>query len=113
METMNLRKFPLAIAIAASLSLPAVALAASVHTKRFVIHRWHGYGFLPGYHQPPALGVPDYANKRAAPDFTPRYWYGGGLYYFGAPGFFHGRWNGGSLGPCWTSTPIGLMWNCG
>ena len=41
------------------------------------------------------------------------YWYGGGWHYFGDPGFLHGRYNGGSYGPCWTSTPIGLMWNCG
>jgi hypothetical protein len=44
---------------------------------------------------------------------APSYLYGGGRYYFGEPGFSHGRWNGGSYGPCWTHTPIGLMWNCG
>jgi len=111
MEMVMSRKFSLAIAIAVSLSLPAPAFAASVHGKRYVVHRWHGYGFLPGYHQPPSLGVPDYTRKDV-PDNTPSYWYGGGRYYFGAPGFSRGRWNGGSFGPCWTSTPIGLMWNC-
>lgn len=113
--------------------LPIGAFAAPIHGKRHVyrwhashwhIHRWHGYGFLPGYHQPPNNSVPTYAEKQSshgspdhAPsyflDYAPSYWYGGDWYYYGNPGFFHGRYNGGSFGPCWTSTPIGLMWNCG
>jgi hypothetical protein len=111
-----LRKLSVAIAVVASLALPAIAFAASVHGKPHVIHRWHGYGFLPGYHQPPNNSVPIYGSRgsiRGNPDFAPSYWYGGGRYYFGEPGFSHGRWNGGSYGPCWTYTPIGLMWNCG
>ena len=99
---MMLRKF--ALAIIACLLLPAVASAASVHGKRHIYH-WHGYGFLPGYHQPPNPAEVHYG--------APNYLYGGGRYYFGEPGFFRGRWNGGSFGPCWTHTPIGLMWNCG
>jgi hypothetical protein len=108
-----LRKFSLAIAVAVSLSLPAIALAASTLGKQHVVHHWHGYGFLPGYHQPPNNNVPIYGAIHDAPDFAPSYWYGGGRYYFGEPGFSHGRWNGGSYGPCWTYTPIGLIWNCG
>jgi hypothetical protein len=50
---------------------------------------------------------------RGVPDYSPSYWYNGDRYYFGAPGFFHGRYNGGSFGPCWTWTPIGPIWNCG
>jgi hypothetical protein len=46
-------------------------------------------------------------------EYAPSYWHDGGRYYFGRPGFSHGRWNGGSYGPCWTYTPIGRMWNCG
>jgi hypothetical protein len=115
------RKLPFGIAVAAFLSLPVLSLsggafAASAHGKPFVIHHWHGYGFLPGYHQPPNNTVPVYASRGAiqgAPDFTPRYWNGGGWSYFGAPRFVHGRWNGGGYGPCWTYTPIGPMWNCG
>jgi hypothetical protein len=110
------RKILFGIAVAVSLSLPAVAFAASVHAKPLVIHPWHGYGFLPGYHQPPNNNVPVYGPKGAigdTPDYAPRYWYGGGQYYFGRPGFSGGRYNGGSFGPCWTHTPIGLIWNCG
>ncbi|WP_247519923.1 hypothetical protein [Bradyrhizobium sp. 190] len=40
----------LSIAIVLSL-LPVVAPAAPVHKRP--APRWHGYGFLPGYHQPP------------------------------------------------------------
>jgi hypothetical protein len=36
-----------------------------------------------------------------------------GTYYYGAPGFVRGQYNGGSMGPCWTQTPIGPIWNCG
>jgi hypothetical protein len=35
------------------------------------------------------------------------------MYYFGQPGFYGGRYNGGSFGPCYTRTPIGPVWNCG
>jgi hypothetical protein len=110
-----LRKFSFALAMAALLSLPAPTFAASTHAKRHAIYHWHGYGFLPGYHQPPSLGVPSYHQPAAqdVPSYTPYYWYGDGQYYYGEPRFLHGRWNGGSFGPCWTSTPIGLMWNCG
>src|SRR5580692_3405681 len=57
------RKILLGIVVAVSLSLPAVAFAASVHAKPLVIHPWHGYGFLPGYHQPPNNNVPVYGPK--------------------------------------------------
>jgi hypothetical protein len=138
------RKLVLSIAIVSSL-MPAVAGAEPPQARPHV-HKWHGYGFLPGYHQPPSNSVPVYSHRTAghsspnygaagfaapgfvAPGFaipvfstpgtfpnygTPRYWYGGSLYYFGNPGFHNGRYNGGSFGPCWTSTPIGMMWNCG
>ena len=107
------RKILIGIVVAVALSLPAVAFAAS--RKPLVIHPWHGYGFLPGYHQPPSNNVPIYGPKGAIGDtgYAPRYWYDGGLYYFGRPGFSGGRYNGGSFGPCWTHTPIGLIWNCG
>lgn len=94
--------------------LPAMALAAPVH-KRPIYH-WHGYGFLPGYHQPPSNSVPIYGLKgssRGDRAYVPHYWYDGGRYYFGDPGFYERRYNGGSFGPCWTWTPIGPMWNCG
>ena len=110
------RKILLGIAVAVSLSLPAVAFAASAHRKPLVIHPWHGYGFLPGYHQPPDNSAPIYGSKRSSsgtPAYTPHYWYNGGRYYLGDPGFYRGRYNGGSFGPCWTHTPIGLIWNCG
>jgi hypothetical protein len=96
------------------LLLPAMACAASAQKRH--IYYWHGYGFLPGYHQPPDIGVPIYGSRgssRAPSGYAPHYWYNGGRYYFGNPGFFHQRYNGGSFGPCWTWTPIGPIWNCG
>ena len=88
--------------------------------------RWHGYGFLPGYHQPPNNSRPPSAREAAALriarhnrrpwyiDPTPDYFgYDGNWHYVGRPGFYGGRYNGGSFGPCWTRTPIGAIWNCG
>lgn len=95
------------------LSLPsAMTSGAPVH-KRL----WHGYGFLPGYHQPSNNAVPVFGPKGAATgerDYSPRYFgYDGEWHYFGRPGFYRGRYNGGTFGPCWSWTPIGPMWNCG
>src|SRR6202051_3162787 len=106
------RTFSASSAILMSL-LPAIAFAAPAHERH--IHHWHGYGFLPGYHQPPNNNVPVYGPKGAIGDteYAPRYWYDGGQYYFGRPGFSRGRYNGGSFGPCWTHTPIGLIWHWG
>jgi hypothetical protein len=94
--------------------LPALVVATPVHKRP--LQRWHGYGFLPGYHQPPNERVPVYGSRRSisgTPDYTPQYWYNGDWYYYGRPGFYRGRYNGGSFGPCWTQTPIGPIWNCG
>jgi len=91
-------------------------LTSAAPAKKRQAARWHGYGFLPGYRQPPNNTVPVFGAKGAArglPDYSPRYWRGGNEYYFGRPGFYRGRYNGGSFGPCWTWTPIGPAWNCG
>jgi hypothetical protein len=114
----------LVAAIAASLLLPATATAKPADGKRqprITVHpkaaRWHGYGFLPGYRQPPYLGEWRDRDARHGGRYEPyewRFWSGGELRYgWGGPGFYRGRWNGGSIGPCWTSTPIGQIWNCG
>lgn len=122
----------LALGIAMTLSLPAAVSAKTASDKatsaklagkkptRFTVHpqryQWHGYGFLPGYRPQlaetnglPVLG-PDPRPKREI-----RYYdiYGNVRYGWGVPGFYRGRWNGGGFGPCWTSTPIGMIWNCG
>jgi hypothetical protein len=101
---------------------------SSRRLRQFISRRrhWHGYGFLPGYHQPLNNSLPLYAQKDAMRrlvsrerrpwyiDPVPRYYgYDGDWHYFGRPGFDGGRYNGGSFGPCWTRTPIGPIWNCG
>ena len=111
------------LSIAILLSLFSVAATAAPLHKR---PAWHGYGYLPGYQQPLNNALPLYAQKDATRrwarsarrpwyiDPVPRYYgYDGDLHYFGRPGFYGGRYNGGSFGPCWTRTPIGPVWNCG
>jgi hypothetical protein len=116
----------LCLSIAVVVSLSSVTAQAGPARKQSP-QRWHGYGFLPGYHQPLSNAVPlirmkdselRMARRERRPwyiDRTPGYyrWSDGEHYYFGQPGFFRGRYNGGSIGPCWTQTPIGPIWNCG
>lgn len=124
-----------AAVLATSLLLPAGATAQQADGKRNATtskaaksskpsgkQRWRGYGFLPGYRQPPALTDWRAQNRisRARERYEPRYLYfnpytgyGQLRYGWGSPGIYRGRWNGGSFGPCWTQTPIGMIWNCG
>ncbi|WP_050626879.1 hypothetical protein [Bradyrhizobium viridifuturi] len=110
-----LRILSLLVVILALLQ-PDLSSAAS-SKKRHGSTRWHGYGFLPGYRQPPNQTIPVLGPRgatRGYPDYSPQYWYGGDWHYFGRPGFHGGgRYNGGSYGPCWVWTPIGRAWQCG
>jgi hypothetical protein len=113
--------------IAASLLAPATANARRGDGKgvpRIVVYpnypaRSHNgpYGFLPGYRHPlPLTEWRDRSPRHGGGDFhiNRRYWSGYAWRYgWGGPGFYRGRWNGGTFGPCWTQTPIGPMWNCG
>jgi hypothetical protein len=106
------------IVIAIAASLPVAADAAPARKKVVVgdrtviiVHKFRqksasppGVGFLPGYRTPEQL-------RRI--EYRPRYWYAGGWRYFGRPQWYGGRWNGGSFGPCWTASPIGMQWTCG
>jgi hypothetical protein len=115
----------LIIATAACLMLSTWADAAPRHKKHKAVRHWQGYGFLPGYRPPPSQ-LPRSSRDRRNRDraywerdnldrrYIDRgYWYGDDWYWYGRPGWYRGRWNGGSYGPCWTDTPIGPMWNCG
>ena len=117
---MRIGKGLVAAIVATSLLAPTIASAAKSDAPRAKIKvhpkRWHGYGYLPGYRPSlaeinglPVLG-PDPRPKREYRYFD---WYGRPQYGWGRPGFHRGTYNGGSFGPCWTYTPIGMMPTCG
>jgi hypothetical protein len=116
----------LVTAVAASLLLPAMAIAkpaAGKRETRIVVRPSYppgsrgAHGFLPGYRQPPYIAEwRDRSPRHGGGDRSSewRYWDGAELrYVWGGPGFYRGHWSGGGFGPCWTSTPIGMIWNCG
>lgn len=85
---------------------PAVTRHAARHVKHWTTP--------PGYRSPEQIE----RARRAEINRSRRAYYRAGgvpIYYWKDPDprFYRGRWNGGSFGPCWTSTPIGYMWNCG
>src|ERR1700716_2107095 len=82
------------IAIAAFLLAATATFAAPVQGKAHVARHWHGYGFLPGYRTPERIEWDEARNRRRV------YWYGG-------PGFYRGRWDGGGVGPGWGPHPHG------
>lgn len=121
--------FALACAASLALALPAAVSAEPAAgeapakakrpyaAKRPVSRLPKDPGFLPGYEPPPVdrFGSPVFGDNAAyGYGRGGRYWYRGRwLYGFGGPGYYRGRWNGGGFGPCYTSTPIGPVWNCG
>jgi len=97
------------LAAAPALAAPSHRTTAHkhvAHKKHRVVHHYRSpYGFLPGY-EPPEV-----AERRREREYYETHPY---TYYGPAwPRFYHGRWNGGGFGPCYTQTPIGPMWNCG
>ena len=90
----------LSVSIALVLSLMPAMTSGAPAAKRH-IHHWHGYGFLPGYHQPPNDTVPIYGARGAVtgePDYSPQYFgYDGAWHYFGRPGFYRGRYMAAAL----------------
>jgi hypothetical protein len=124
---MGIVRSVLAATVAASLLGPAtdfvapaegkdrkVARSKTAKTKVYVTKRWRGYGYLPGY-RPWVNGLDRQGRPLKVARAEPRYFdfYGNVHYGWGYPGFYRGRWNGGSFGPCWTYTPIGMMPTCG
>ncbi len=105
-EALMLRSVCLVLDLLLSLTLLASAQpapTAPAHGKRpprQARQIWHGYGFLPGYRTPERI---DWENARGRP----------ALWWYGPPRWYHGQWNHGGFGPCYTQTPIGEIWNCG
>jgi len=93
-----IRQLP-AVVAALALVFVTASEAAPVRGQR-AKPIWHGYGFLPGYRSPERI---EWDNARAR----------GRQWWYGPPRWYHGQWNHGGFGPCYTETPIGEIWNCG
>ena len=93
---------------------PAVTQKVT-HKKARHVKRWTT---PPGYRSPEQIERERYKAWRRERAFAyrhnvPRVYY----YYWGAP-YYTGRFGANRydslrVGPCWTQTPIGPMWNCG
>jgi hypothetical protein len=101
-----LKKIAGVIVIAAIVMQASASFAAAAKKKHRVDRHWHGYGFLPGYRTPEQIEREDHARSRRS---TYGYYY----YWPGRPRIYHGHLTDTGIGPCWTQTPIGPMWNCG
>jgi hypothetical protein len=93
---------------AALITAPGMTRDADAQVRVTVTKKYkgtRGYGFLPGYEPPYRTRRESYGHSPYVRDST-HPWYG-------YPGFYRGRFNGGGFGPCYTKTPIGPIWNCG
>lgn len=95
------RHLPLILVLVAAVASTALAPAEAAAKRR--APRSNDYGFLPGYRPPEVV---EHQERWL-------YWRRHPTYWYGWPGWYRGRWNGGGFGPCWTQTPIGNVWNCG
>ena len=71
-------------------------------TRLFYVLTWRPWAAIGRCLPPSPRREPRYINL-----YTGQVQYG-----WGGPRYFRGQWNGGSFGPCWTYTPIGMMPNC-
>lgn len=113
----------LALLLALSLGAPAFASPALAATsaqnvtpkKKTAIKRHvKRWTTPPGYRSPEQIEREEYRAWRRDRAFawrhnTPRAYY----YYYSSPYHYRGRFGGARVGPCWTQTPIGAVWNCG
>ncbi len=91
-----LRKLAMAVAVTSLLALP---------TPSFAFHGGGGHGgghggFHGGFHG-------------GHGGFHGGGFHGGRGFRGGRGHFWHGRWWGYGIGPCWQLTPIGYIWICG
>jgi hypothetical protein len=107
-----------ALVLSLALAAPALAEAATPKKKPAATRHIKRWTTPPGYRTPEQIERDQYVayrrNRNAAiRTNAPRAYY----YYYGEP-FYNGRLGGNRrdswhVGPCWTQTPIGAVWNCG
>ena len=114
------RLFPLtALLLAFAVAAPAYADTTPPPKKKTAVTRHvKKWTTPPGYRSPAQIERDDYKSWRREHRFAQRYsvpraYY----YYYSSPYYYGGRFSsdrfGARVGPCWTQTPIGAVWNCG
>lgn len=72
----------------------------------------------PGYRSQDEIERDDYKSWRRERRFAQRHNTPRAYYFYYGPQFYNGRFGANRrdswhVGPCWTQTPIGAVWNCG
>lgn len=93
---------------------PAVTRQVTRHIK----HHVPRYTVPPGYRSPQQIERQEYEAWRRDRGFAWRHNVPRAYYYYYGPPFYTGRFGANRrdslhVGPCWTQTPIGAVWNCG
>lgn len=120
----RLLAFVLAVSLGAStLALADTGDATPTPKKkpavtRHIKHHVPRYTVPPGYRSPQQIEREEYKAWRRDRAFAWRHNVPRAYYYYYGPPFYNGRFGANRydslhVGPCWTQTPIGAVWNCG
>jgi hypothetical protein len=109
------------LAVALSLGAPALADtgdAAAPKKKPAATRHVKKWTTPPGYRTPAQIEREQVKSWRRDREFAYRYNTPRGYYFYYGPQFYNGRFGANRrdtwhIGPCWTQTPIGAVWNCG
>jgi hypothetical protein len=106
--------FALALSALADTTPPKKKSAVTRHLKHHV-KRWTT---PPGYRSPREIEREETKAWRRDRAFAWRHNAPRAYYYYYGPPYYNGRFGANrydslQVGPCWTQTPIGAMWNCG
>lgn len=123
-KAVMIRRFA-ALVLAFALAAPALAAPEDTPApkKKPAVTRQHKphikkWTTPPGYRSPEQIERDEYKAWRRDRRFAQRYNTPRAYYFYYGPQPYNGRFGANRrdswhVGPCWTQTPIGAVWNCG